>query len=156
MTGRETERLLLSFPDDPPFLRVLFPDYRATDLYLGDRLRAGLSNPSLLWQIAQSYAHSCQALPEVDLPAGLRRAYRFLTDPDGNNEPMALAHMLHLPENALEGDLVDAALIGEDDELDRRRSPWSGRRVKLGGQAWSGRRRGGWGSGLNHGPSLMS
>jgi len=118
MTDRETERLLLTFPDDPPFLRALLPDYSPTDLYLGDRLRAGFSNPSLLWDIAQSYARFRQPLPDVDLPTDLSRAYRFLTDPDGADEPMALAHMLHLPDNALEGDLIDAALMGEDLSLD--------------------------------------
>ena len=118
MTDLETERLLLRFPDDPPFLRALFPDYSPTDLYLGDRLRAGFSNPSLLWDIAQSYARFRQPLPDVDLPTDLSRAYRYLTDPDWTDEPMALAHMLHLPDNALEGDLIEAALMGEDLSLD--------------------------------------
>ena len=30
---------------------------------------------------------------------------------------MALARMLHLPDDAVEADLIDAALIGEDLEL---------------------------------------
>jgi hypothetical protein len=47
MTGDQTERLLLSFPDDPPFLRALFPESSGGNLYLGDRLRAGLWTPSL-------------------------------------------------------------------------------------------------------------
>jgi hypothetical protein len=118
MTASETRRLLLLFPDDPAFLSVLFPDHSRRDLCLGDRLPPGMSNPSLLWDIAQSYAHSRHPLPDVDLPEDLIRAYSYLTDPDSADEPMALAHMLHLPDNALEGDLIDAALMGEDLSLD--------------------------------------
>ncbi len=114
MTKAETERLLLSFPDDPAFLGVLFPGDPSTGATLEARLRAGLWNPSLLWDIAQSYAQFCQPLPDIDLPRMLERAHGFLTDANSTDENMALARMLHLPDYAVEADLIDAALIGED------------------------------------------
>jgi len=114
MTNAQTERLLLSFPDDTAFLRALFSEDESRAPTLAARLRVGLWNPRLLWEIAQSYATLAQPLPDIDLPPELSRAHAFLVNPNSTDENMALAQMLHLPDNALEGDLIDAALIGED------------------------------------------
>ena len=87
-------------------------------LSLPERLHVGLFDPAFGWHLSRSHASEGMTLPAQDWPQDwppeIRRAHRHLLDRDEEDDNLALAQALHLPQNLAERDLMWALLICQD------------------------------------------
>ena len=83
-----------------------------------ERLHVGLFDPAFGWHLSRSHASEGMTLPAQDWPQDwppeIRRAHRHLLDRDEEDDNLALAQALHLPQNLAERDLMWALLICQD------------------------------------------
>ena len=119
MTSEQILRLVLSLPADSPFFEAAFHDEPwKWPPSLPERLHVGLFDPAFGWHLSRSYASESMPLPAQDWPQDwppeIRRAHRHLLDRDEEDDNLALAQALHLPQNLAERDLMWALLICQD------------------------------------------
>lgn len=118
MTREQVETFARMLPTASPYFGLAFGAKPSEDpLSDWERIDRALIDPSFVWNVAASYAGL--PLPNLDWPAAVVRAHRYLSNPTLRDDNLVFAQTLNLPENGAQRGLMRALLLCEDgtDEL---------------------------------------